>query len=156
VWSFGLRNPWRFSFDRSNGDLWIGDVGERRYEEVNLHASGRRVNFGWNRCEGFRRYPGSGTCTTGKRPLKVYRHTGHCSITGGYAYRGLGDAAWRGHYVYGDYCSGYVWVINKSGSVRASRNTSHLITSFGEDGSGRLFMVAKSGRILRVDFTGTP
>jgi glucose/arabinose dehydrogenase len=157
VWSYGLRNPWRFSFDRANGDLWIGDVGQGRYEEVNVHSSGRGVNFGWNRCEGFRRYPSGGACTTGRRPLKVYSHAaGHCSITGGYAYRGPGDSAWHGRYVYGDYCSGYIWVINKSGSVRARRNTSHLITSFGEDGAGRLYMTAKSGRIFRIDFTGTP
>jgi glucose/arabinose dehydrogenase len=157
IWAFGLRNPWRFSFDRSNGDLWIGDVGQSRYEEVNVVPTGKGVNFGWDRCEGFRRYPSGGSCTTGKRPLKVYTHSGaNCSITGGYAYRGPGDTAWRGRYVYGDYCSGRIWVINKTGSVRASRDTSHLITSFGEDGAGRLFMVAKSGRIFRVDFSGRP
>jgi glucose/arabinose dehydrogenase len=157
VWSFGLRNPWRFSFDRSNGDLWIGDVGQYRYEEVNVHSSGRGVNFGWDRCEGFRKYPSGGSCTTGRRPLKAYSHgSSHCSITGGYVYRGSAYPAWRGRYIYGDYCSGYIWVINKSGSVRASLNTSNLITSFGEDSSGRLYMVTKSGRIMRVSFSGTP
>lgn len=157
IWSFGLRNPWRFSFDRSNGDLWIGDVGQARYEEVNFTTSGKGVNFGWDRCEGNRRYPSGGSCTTGKRPLKVYSHTGsNCSITGGYVFRGPDDVAWRGNYVYGDYCSGRIWVISRSGSVRASRDTGHLITSFGEDGAGRLFMVAKSGRIFRLGFSGAP
>ncbi len=161
VWSYGLRNPWRFSFDRSTGDLWIGDVGQERYEEIDLatrsSGAGKGVNFGWRKCEGNKKYPGSATCTTGKRPLRVYSHGSNgCSVTGGYAYRGPGDTAWHGRYVYGDYCSGKVWVISKSGSLRASRDTSHLITSFGEDGSGRLFLVAKSGRILAVGFSGTP
>jgi glucose/arabinose dehydrogenase len=154
IWSFGLRNPWRFSFDRSNGDLWIGDVGQSRYEEVNLASTGKGVNFGWDRCEGYRKYPGSGSCTTGKRPLKVYTHSGsNCSITGGYAFRGPGYSAWRGRYIYGDYCSGKIWVISKSGTVRASKDTGHNITSFGEDGSGRLFLVARSGRIFRIGFS---
>jgi glucose/arabinose dehydrogenase len=157
VWSYGLRNPWRFSFDRANGDLWIGDVGQSRYEEVNVATSGKGVNFGWRRCEGNRTYPGSGTCTTGTKPLRVYSHSGgNCSITGGYAFRGPGYSAWRGRYIYGDYCSGRLWVISKSGSVRASRDTGHNIMSFGEDGAGRLFMVARSGRIFRVGFSGTP
>jgi glucose/arabinose dehydrogenase len=158
IWSYGLRNPWRFSFDRSNGDLWIGDVGQERYEEVNLHSSGKGVNFGWDRCEGNRRYPNSGSaCTTGRRPLRVYTHSGsNCSITGGYSYRGPGDNAWHGRYIYGDYCSGRIWVISKSGSLRTSRDTSYNITSFGEDGRGRLFLVARGGQIVRVTFNGTP
>ena len=158
VWSFGLRNPWRFSFDRSNGDLWIGDVGQYRYEEVNVHSSGRGVNFGWDRCEGNRRYPNSSRrCDVGRRPLRVYTHSGsNCSITGGYSYRGPGDNAWHGRYIYGDYCSGRIWVISKSGSLRTSRDTSYNITSFGEDGAGRLFLVAGGGQIVRVTFNGTP
>jgi glucose/arabinose dehydrogenase len=158
VWSFGLRNPWRFSFDRSNGDLWIGDVGQQRYEEVNLHSSGKGVNFGWDRCEGRRRYPSGGTCTTGRLPIRFYTHSGsNCSITGGYAYRGPDfNSGWQGKYIYGDYCSGKVWVINKSGSLVTSRDTSHNIMSFGEDGRGRLFLVARSGRIYRVSLNRAP
>jgi glucose/arabinose dehydrogenase len=157
VWSYGLRNPWRFSFDRSNGDLWIGDVGQYRYEEVNVHSSGKGVNFGWDRCEGFWRYPSGSRCTVGRRPLKAYRHgSSHCSVTGGYAYRGPGDTAWHGRYIYGDYCSGHVWVISKSGSTRVSRDTGYNISGFGEDGAGRLFLVDLGGSIRRVDFTGTP
>jgi glucose/arabinose dehydrogenase len=159
IWSFGLRNPWRFSFDRVTGDLWIGDVGQRRYEEVDLATNssgrGRAVNFGWDRCEGLRRYPdNTRTCTIGKRPLKVYSHSGgHCSVTGGYAYRGPDDAAWRGRYIYGDYCSGHVWVINRSGSTLISRDTPYNISSFGEDGAGRLFMTDLDGRVFRVRFS---
>ncbi len=161
VWSYGLRNPWRFSFDRQTGDLWIGDVGQSRYEEINLATNasgrGRGVNFGWRRCEGNKTYPGSATCTTGKKPLKVYSHGGsNCSVTGGYAYRGPEYSAWQGRYVYGDYCSGHVWVISTSGSVRVSRDTRYNISGFGEDGAGRLFMTDLGGRILKVRFSGTP
>lgn len=161
VWSYGLRNPWRFSFDRVTGDLWIGDVGQNRYEEVDLATNGsgrgRGVNYGWRKCEGRRTYPGNRRCTFGKQPLRVYSHgASGCSVTGGYAYRGPGDAAWRGAYVYGDYCSGRVWVISRSGRTLASRDTGHLISGFGEDGAGRLFMTDLRGSVLQVGFSGSP
>jgi glucose/arabinose dehydrogenase len=162
VWAYGLRNPWRFSFDRSTGDLWIGDVGQSRYEEIDLATNsggrGRGVNYGWHRCEGRKTYPHDRTCTFGRKPIKVYRHGSNgCSVSGGYAYRGPDFASgWQGKYIYGDYCSGRVWVIDKSGSVRASRDTSYNISGFGEDGRGRLFMTDLGGRILRVRFSGSP
>jgi glucose/arabinose dehydrogenase len=162
IWAFGLRNPWRFSFDRSNGDLWIGDVGQENREEIDLATNssgrGKGVNYGWRRCEGNIRYPGGGSCNFGKSPLKTYRtsDTPCGAVTGGYAYRGPNYSAWQGRYIYGDYCTGHVWVINKSGSVRVSRDTSYQISSFGEDGAGRLFMTDLGGRILLVRFSGTP
>ncbi len=162
IWSYGLRNPWRFSFDRVTGDLWIGDVGQSRYEEIDLATNssgrGRGVNYGWRKCEGTHRYPRGGRCTTGKRPLKEYEHkrSPHCSVTGGYAYRGPDHSAWRGRYIYGDYCSGHVWVISRSGSTLVSRDTGYNISGFGEDGAGRLFMTDLGGRVLLVRFSGTP
>lgn len=160
VWSYGLRNPWRFSFDRSTGDLWIGDVGQSRREEIDLatrsSGGGKGVNFGWKRCEGNLTYRDGSSCSFGRKPLRTYAHSGHCSVTGGYAYRGPGYSAWQGRYIYGDYCSGHVWVIDTSGSVRVSRDTKYNISGFGEDGAGRLFMTDLGGRILLVRFSGTP
>lgn len=162
IWAYGLRNPWRFSFDRVSGDLWIGDVGQGRREEIDLATNssgrGRGVNYGWRRCEGNITYPGGSTCRFGKQPLKTYvtHGSGRCAVTGGYAYRGPNYPAWAGRYVYGDYCSGHVWVINKSGSTVVSRDTGYLISGFGEDGAGRLFMTDLKGRILFVRFRGSP
>jgi glucose/arabinose dehydrogenase len=163
VWAYGLRNPWRWSFDRGTGDLWIGDVGQETYEEVDhARASGGRnaakgLNFGWHRCEGKHTYPGGGTCHFGTRPLLEYKHVGgNCTVVGGYVYRGPGDAAWHGTYIYGDYCSGKVWVRRRGGSLITSRDTSHNISSFGEDGAGRLFMTTLGGTIYQVGFSGSP
>ncbi len=162
VWSYGLRNPWRFSFDRSSGDLWIGDVGQGKREEIDLatrsSGGGKGVNFGWRRCEGNITYPRGSTCRFGRKPLRTYRThvNGTCAVTGGYAYRGPDYGAWQGRYIYGDYCSGHVWVISKSGSVRISRDTNWNISGFGEDGAGRLFVTDLGGRIGLVRFRGTP
>ncbi|MBX3028954.1 MAG: PQQ-dependent sugar dehydrogenase [Chloroflexi bacterium] len=168
VWSWGLRNPWRFSFDRTTGDLWIGDVGQERREEVDVARAngsgvnaGKRVDFGWNDCEGTLPYKG-GTCATAHGdylpPVREYSHgSGNCSITGGYVYRGPATTAWRGTYTYGDFCSGRVWVVSNTGkSLRASVNTSYLISGFGEDAAGRLYATDLGGRILTVRFSGTP
>jgi glucose/arabinose dehydrogenase len=126
IWALGLRNPWRFSFDRATGNLWIGDVGQGAREEVDRaradsrgRNAGKGANFGWNRCEGTRRYPDTGApCRFGTRPVHDYAHgTGRCSVTGGHVYRGPVAAAWRGLYVAGDYC-GRLFVLDRSGSVR--------------------------------------
>jgi glucose/arabinose dehydrogenase len=163
IWAWGLRNPWRFSFDRKNGNLWIGDVGQGAREEVDRSKSkssglgaGRGRNYGWDRCEGKRRYPKTGlTCRFGTRPVHDYRHgAGRCSVTGGYVHRGPGPAAWKGLYVAGDYC-GRLFVLSTSGKVRLSKITNRRIASFGEDAAGRLFATdVVNGRVYRVKMSG--
>jgi glucose/arabinose dehydrogenase len=159
IWAWGLRNPWRFSFDRATGDLWIGDVGQGDREEVDRaradgagRNAGRGANYGWSRCEGRRQYPDTGArCRFGTLPVYDYAHgPGRCSVTGGHVYRGPDAAAWRGLYVAGDYC-GRLFVLDASGAVRLSRNTGSQISSFGEDTAGRLFAAdVASGTIYEV------
>ena len=163
IWSWGLRNPWRFSFDRGNGNLWIGDVGQGAREEVDRsksnvagRAAGKGVNYGWKRCEGKRRYPNTGSkCTFGTLPVHDYAHgRGRCSVTGGYVHRGPSAAAWRGLYVGGDYC-GRLFVLDGSGRVRLSKTTSKRLSSFGEDAEGRIFVTdLLAGTIYRVKLSG--
>jgi glucose/arabinose dehydrogenase len=155
IWQRGLRNPWRFSFDRSNGNLWIGDVGQGRYEEVDRakrtsSGPGKGVNWGWRVMEGNHCYkPASGCNTSGKkRPLVEYSHSsnGRCSVSGGFVYRGSAIAALRGWYVYGDYCSGEVWAVSATASRPAKpvrllgTGSGRLISGFGEDASGELYL----------------
>jgi glucose/arabinose dehydrogenase len=162
VWARGLRNPWRYSFDRVNGNLWIGDVGQSKREEIDrAHSNSRRrdagkgKNYGWDRCEGKRRYPDtSQTCTFGTRPVHDYAHgAGRCSVTGGYVHRGPGASAWRGLYVAGDFC-GRLFVLNINGKVKRSKVTDRRITSFGADAAGRIFVTDLNGGIYRVKFSG--
>jgi glucose/arabinose dehydrogenase len=162
IWAWGLRNPWRYSFDRKNGNLWIGDVGQGTREEVNRSRSngngrsaGKGKNYGWNRCEGSRRYPSTAQgCTFGARPVHDYGHgSGRCSVTGGYVHRGPSDSTWRGLYVGGDYC-GRLFVLTADGTVKLSKVTSRRISSFGEDTAGRLFATDLRGQILRVRMDG--
>ncbi|MEZ4597949.1 MAG: PQQ-dependent sugar dehydrogenase [Chloroflexota bacterium] len=162
IWSYGLRNPWRFSFDRSNGDLCIGDVGQSRYEEVDL-ATGRAAGASTTAGGPVRGQPE----VSSRRHLRhgqdgPSRSTGtdepHCSITGGYAYRGPDYARWQGRYIYGDYCSGKMWVIDRLRfGARATRDTAyrHLKLRRGWS-AGRLFMTDLGGRILSVRFRGSP
>jgi glucose/arabinose dehydrogenase len=159
IWAWGLRNPWRFSFDRAKGHLWIGDVGQSEREEVdrskarpNGRGAGKGKNYGWRRCEGTRSYPNtSAACSFGTRPVHDYAHgAGRCSVTGGYVHRGPGAPAWRGLYVGGDFC-GRLFVLNISGAVKLSRTTNRNISSFGEDAAGRLFMTdLGNGNVYRV------
>ena len=152
IWSYGLRNPWRCSFDRGTGQMWCADVGQQKWEEVNRHKSGKAVNYGWRVMEGNDCFnPASGCNTSGKRrPIAVYGHAGgNCAVTGGYVSRRSG-AALAGKYVFGDYCSGRVWAIpaGHTGSLTASHllaQTSHLISSFGEGRDGRLYLVDYGG-----------
>jgi glucose/arabinose dehydrogenase len=153
IYSYGLRNPWRFSFDRTRGDLWIGDVGQGAFEEVDYRpqGTGRGVNFGWNAFEGRSRYPGGGP-VRGNRPVAPvaqYGHSAGCSITGGYVYRGRAVPALRGRYVYADYCSGRVWSMAAGPTPgRVREETAGLgarlgqVTSFGESLNGELYVIA--------------
>ena len=159
IWDYGVRNPWRISFDRATGTLWIGDVGQNKYEEVDREkwgsAGGR--NYGWDAMEGLHCYTASKCPLAGDTlPNAEYGHSaGSCSITGGYAYRGPTQSALIGSYVFGDWCSGRIWTLpingapdNSSETLRA--DTPHNITSFGESENGELYLVTSSGGLYQV------
>ena len=154
VYSYGLRNPWRFSFDRLLGDLWIGDVGQDAVEEIDHRGKGRGrgVNFGWNAFEGRSSFKGAGAIRGAKPvpPVAQYSHgAAGCSVTGGYVYRGTRAKGLIGRYVYADFCSGRVWSMRaapKPGPVREETGrlgvTLSNVTSFGEGLGGDLYILA--------------
>lgn len=113
IWAFGLRNPWRYSFDRLTQDLWIADVGQNQFEEINFTPAGSPggLNYGWPIQEATSCVQGGDACdSTGLvQPVLEYDHSGHCSVTSGYVYRGGAYPALQGTYFYGDYCSGAIW-----------------------------------------------
>jgi glucose/arabinose dehydrogenase len=162
IWSYGLRNPWRFSFDRTLGDLYIGDVGQSAREEIDVSTEaaqlGRGLNYGWNTMEGTACYsPSTGCVRTGLTlPVLDYDHGAGCSVTGGYVYRGAAIPPLRGTYFYGDYCQGWVRSFRLSGTGVtlptdwASLRPGGQITSFGEDGQGEIYIVIQSGKVLRI------
>jgi glucose/arabinose dehydrogenase len=153
----GVRNPWRFSFDRKNGDLWIGDVGQNSIEEVDHVAWPPRglLNFGWNVYEGTSTFK-SGVLGPGRlvEPVAQYSHARGCSITGGYVYRGAAVPAAAGRYFYGDYCSGTVWSLKLVGGrarqIRQEPFKVASLTSFGQDAAGELYAVSGAGTIYRL------
>jgi len=151
VWAYGLRNPWRLSFDRSTGDLWIGDVGQGDWEEIDYLPAGSPggANFGWSIMEGNHGYDGQ-TQPGLLLPAAEYSHSsGGCSVTGGYVYRGA-MPEWNGIYLYGDYCSGYVWGLILSEGQWQSQllfETNVRITSFGQDESGEIFFASDAGGV---------
>jgi glucose/arabinose dehydrogenase len=155
VWALGLRNPWRFSFDRLTGDLYIGDVGWGNWEEVNFVAagSGGGANFGWPIFEGEARLR-EGSDAAFVPPIATFPHSVGCAVTGGYVYRGYQFPALRGVYLYGDYCGGQTWFAWRDGAgawqVLPFKNTGRQISSFGEDGRGELYLVDYKGYILRL------
>ena len=158
IWAFGLRNPWRFSFDQETGSMWIADVGQEVLEEVNrVQADAPGLNYGWDDMEGSQCYePSSGCERTGKvLPVTEYSHEFGCSITGGFVYRGSEFPSLRGGYIFGDYCSGTIWGV-PSDAPTSTRpvellRTEHSISSFGEDQSGELFLTdLSSGEVLQV------
>jgi glucose/arabinose dehydrogenase len=157
VWAYGLRNPWRFSFDAKTDDLWIADVGQGDFEEINRTPTDRSgLNYGWNIMEGDRCFEGSGCDRSDKvLPISGYTHELGCSVTGGYVYRGAESPALTGGYIFGDYCSGTIWGID----ARASNFTmpqelleSGLsISSFGLDEEGELYLTDLSeGGLYKV------
>lgn len=162
IWQTGLRNPWKFSFDRANGNLWIGDVGQMEWEEVDRAPNtgsgpGRGINWGWRVMEATHCYsPPSGCNTSGKTlPLLEYGHgSGRCSITGGYVYRGSGIPQLVGGYMFADFCSGEIFVVNATASAPANRtlllDTNLQISSFGESASGELYVVDRAGAVYAV------
>jgi glucose/arabinose dehydrogenase len=150
IWAYGLRNPWRFSFDRATGDLYIGDVGQDEYEEVDVQPAGSAGgrNYGWNIMEGF--HPYKGGSTEGLiPPAAEYEHaSGNCSVTGGYVYRGGAIPSLEGIYLFGDYCTGQTWVLRRfPDGWRAAEwfGMRISISSFGEDENGELYVLDYRG-----------
>jgi glucose/arabinose dehydrogenase len=157
---YGLRNPWRFSWDRRTGDLYIGDVGQGDWEEVDVRTPRQqRVlnNYGWRVWEGRTRY------TQGQRvnprgqlvfPIAIYSHNAGCSITGGYVYRGTAVPTARGRYFYGDYCEGTIWSLRAVNARRVGLRREPFrvpsLSSFGEGATGELYAVSLEGAIYRL------
>jgi glucose/arabinose dehydrogenase len=155
IWAYGLRNPWRFSFDRETGELWIGDVGQQGLEEVDRAPAGEGgLNFGWNVMEGTACFQPTAGCEEDGlvAPVAEYRHDQGCSITGGYVYRGDRWAALRGAYVFADYCSGLVWGIDADAGDGAEPtlllDSGLAISSFGEDEAGELYVTDHAGGVV--------
>ena len=161
LWNWGLRNPWRFSFDRSSGDLYIGDVGQGQREEIDVATAasggGKGVNYGWNIMEGTRCYNASSCDMTGLTlPVLDYTHSDGCSVTGGYVYRGTAIPDLAGTYFYADYCSGWVRSFRYTGGqVTEAGSWDALapgdgIPSLGEDSAGELYVVTAAGGVYRI------
>ncbi|MCG8346691.1 MAG: PQQ-dependent sugar dehydrogenase [Chloroflexales bacterium] len=159
IWAYGLRNPWRFSFDRATGDLYIADVGQNVYEEVHFQPAGSQggENYGWNIMEGNECYPSDNACDRSglELPIAAYSHReGGCSITGGYVYRGNVFPQMAGLYFYADYCSGYLWGLQHTNGAWQSElllRTNAQVSSFGEDDAGELYLTdLGSGTVYRL------
>ncbi|MFT5196548.1 MAG: putative repeat protein (TIGR01451 family) [Cellvibrionaceae bacterium] len=152
IWSYGWRNPWRFSFDSATGDMWVGDVGQGAFEEIDFEpaATTTLLNYGWRCYEGNSIY-NSGNCTIdpGQRvdPVTDYDRSLGTSVTGGYVYRGSGFPDMQGHYFYGDFVSGRLWSIDKDDSFAVSEidNTPYNISSFGEGSDDELYLADYGG-----------
>jgi uncharacterized protein (TIGR03437 family) len=161
IWAYGLRNSWRYSFDRATGDLWIADVGQDAYEEIDFQPAASRggENYGWNLMEGLH-------CTTSgcsqqglTLPIAEYSHAQGCSVAGGFVYRGNGSPGLRGTYIYGDYCSGRIWGVAREGGAWVSRlllASGLSIITFGEDQAGEVYLGAANGAIYRIDGSRAP
>jgi glucose/arabinose dehydrogenase len=154
IFALGLRNPWRFSFDRRTKDLWIGDVGQGSIEEIDHLPRGATglINFGWDVYEGTSKYEdkalGPGRLV---QPVAQYTHDDGCSVTGGYVYRGNAVSTLRGRYVFGDYCSGTIWsMLATGGALRVEPVKVPQLTSFGQSLDGnQLYVVSQSGTVSR-------
>ena len=155
IWAYGLRNPWRFSFDSQTGDLYIGDVGQNQWEEIDFMPAGAPggYNFGWKHFEGSQPYDSIPPDDVQfVPPVAEYDHSQGCSVTGGYVYRGV-MPEWNGIYLYGDYCTGTVWGLNRSGEGWQGQvlfGAGGTITSFGQDVLGEIYISTDDGRILRL------
>jgi glucose/arabinose dehydrogenase len=161
IWLYGLRNPWRMSFDRGTGDLWIGDVGQGAWEEVDVARAGQGgLNFGWNRMEGAHCYkPSTGCDPSGlTMPIAEYSHADGCVVIGGDVYRGSRYPMLAGAYLFLDYCSGRIWALDAERAQPSATLTPPVqvgmtdgqAAAFGEDQAGELYVASLSGGILRV------
>jgi glucose/arabinose dehydrogenase len=176
IWAFGLRNPWRFSFDRATGDLWIGDVGQSAREEIDFQrgASSGGENYGWKVMEGELCFSTLGCsnvepCNSAKLmdPIHTYATGSSCSVIGGYVYRGCAIPDLRGTYFFGDHCSARIWSFRYNGSqvsdfrdrtieLRPAGSTIDSITSFGEDLDGELYVLDRGGEVFKIVANGPP
>jgi glucose/arabinose dehydrogenase len=159
IWAFGLRNPWRFAFDPTSGDLYVGDVGQGDWEEINFQpaASPGGENYGWNVREAS--HPFSGEIAPGMvDPVAEYGHDQGCSVTGGVVVRDPGLPAWNGVYLYGDYCSGRIWGLlpmdGASWQAGMLFDTDFNITSFGQDPAGAVYLLDQRGGVYRLVTAG--
>jgi len=157
IWAYGLRNPWRFSFDSATNNLWIGDVGQDNYEEIDLQPASSHggENYGWSIMEGNHCYQTAGCNTAGMTlPVLEYSHTIGCSIIGGLMYRGNASPGFRGTYLYGDLCSGIIYGLTHEGpgyTTRRLTTTGFSITTFGADESGEIYVSdANTGTIYHI------
>ncbi len=157
IWAMGLRNPWRFSFDRMTGDLFIADVGQSAVEEIDFQPAGSAggENYGWRRMEGSTCFNPATGCNDGSLALPIleYGHDEGCSVTGGYSYRGKAMPGLVGGYVFGDFCTGTIWIGIESGDHWQRLElltTSLLISTFGEDEQGELYVADLGGAIYRI------
>ena len=154
IWAYGLRNPWRMSFDRLTGDLYIGDVGQGVWEEIDYLPAGSAggTNFGWDFREGAHDYEGGGPPGM-VDPIAEYSHQeGGCSVTGGFVYRGA-IPEWNGIYLYGDYCTGFIWGLIQSNAGWQKQQLFDVdvtITSFGQDEAGEIYLLSDIGNIYRL------
>ena len=152
IWAYGLRNPWRFSFDRETKEIWIGDVGQTALEEIDrAEGDAGGLNFGWDDMEGSACYEPASDCTQDDRvvPITEYSHDLGCSITGGYVYRGSEERGLAGGYFFGDYCSGTIWAVPADAETGTRPfemlQTESAISSFGEDEAGELYVTDLAG-----------
>jgi len=154
IWASGLRNPWRFSFDPATGELWIADVGQKAWEEVNRQPAGQGgQNYGWRLREGAHCYdPPEGCERPGLvDPVHEYSHREGCSITGGHVYRGQDLPALRGHYLFADWCAGKVWAFSPAtGERRELLRDLGPLTSFGKDHRNELYVMEGGGKVWRL------
>jgi glucose/arabinose dehydrogenase len=158
IWAYGLRNPWRFSFDRTDGVIYIADVGQNLFEEVNaVPAAQAGVNYGWRIMEAAHCYPTGSNCTTTglQQPVHEYSHNDGCSVTGGYVYRGSRIPGIVGHYFYSDFCTGFLKsfkLVNGSATDHRTWSIGDIgsVMSFGQDASGELYMLTSNGRVSRI------
>lgn len=156
IWAYGLRNPWRITFDRDTGDLWIGDVGQNAVEEVDVARKGQAgLDFGWSKREGTDDLKGGPRSARETDPVAQYRHDdGNCSVTGGYVVRGPGAPSLAGKYVYADWCTGQAWAIDATAPGAPEDITRRLgriagVTSFGEDRAGNVYVVTNE-KVRRI------
>ena len=160
IWAYGLRNPWRFSFDRTTGDLWIGDVGQDEYEEIdhvaatNGRDAGKGDNFGWNRLEGDHAYQGKAPAEVVAPVYEIAHDTGACAVVGGFVYRGAKIPGLDGTYFFSDNCDGTIRLLEPDGSgVREvdSGLAASAVSSFGQSNNGTLYVLSLSDGLYRID-----